>query len=99
MKGKSLVFIAADGERQSVRLASSALASGADGTIYHLDGLNTSAVAKLYHAETLNPERLVKLQAMLNNMPTLPATQSAGRPDVQLAWPLGLLYERNGEQG
>lgn len=95
----SLSFIDAAGKRRTVRLNGKALASGADGSIYLLDGLSPPSVAKLYHEHRLDPERQPKLAAMMANPPSLADITLNGKRYVQIAWPTGELHDSAGFRG
>jgi serine/threonine protein kinase len=70
------------------------LDGGGEGVIYRLPH-NPDLVAKIYHSGKMNAERAGKLRAMMENAPDDPVR---GMGHASIAWPVELVYERDGNQ-
>lgn len=92
---QSLRLVDLEGNRNSIRLSRTPLASGADGTVY-IAANDPSVVVKLYHDPQKDPGRPKKLRAMLTEPPKLPMIEASGKRYVQIAWPIGWIENGRG---
>lgn len=85
----------ADGSCEPIQLGAQLDKGGYSGSIY-TNPVDPHCAYKLFHGPA-DKATQAKLEAMLDRPPDLPAQRAGSHSHVQLAWPTGLVLDRDGE--